>query len=197
MKSAAIALAVVVSFLSSPAADAQAPTRIRGTIATVSGDVIQVKTADAKTVAVHLDDKTRLVFGQPLQLSDIKPGDFLGVTSVKRKDGTLTAYDVRRFPKPVNPGHRPFDGRDDQTMTNAAVEATVQGSKGRELALTYEGGSQKVVVADSAVISSLVPGQRSHLVPGSYVSLLADSGADGKLTARSVEVRKDTPKPPQ
>lgn len=196
MKSAVIAFAVIVGFLSSTAADAQSPTRIRGTIAAVSGDVIQVKTGDARTVAVRLTDKTRLVFGQPIQLSDIKPGDFLGVTSVKRKDGTLSAYDVRRFPKPVNPGHRPFDGRDDQTMTNAAVEATVRGAKGRELVLSYEGGSQKVVVADSAVISSLVPGQRAQLVPGSYVNLLADS-ADGKLTARSVEVRKDTPKPPQ
>lgn len=81
-------------------------------------------------------------------------------------------------------------------MTNAAVEATVQGAKGRELVLSYEGGSQKAVVADSAVISSLMPGQRSQLVAGSYVNLLADSGADGKLTARSVEVRKDTPKAP-
>ena len=30
---------------------------------------------------------------------------------------------MRRFPKPLNPGHRPFDGRDDQTMTNASVGA--------------------------------------------------------------------------
>lgn len=95
MKSAAITFAVIVGFLSSSAADAQAPKRIRGNIAAVSGDVIQVKTGDAKTVAVQLTGKTRLVFGQPIQLSDIKPGDFLGVTSVKRKDGTLNAYDVR------------------------------------------------------------------------------------------------------
>lgn len=196
MKSAAIAVAVIAGLLSSTAADAQAPSRIRGTIASVSGDVMQVKTGDAKTVAVQVTDKTRLVFGQPIKLPEIKPGDFLAVTSVIRKDGVLAAYDVRRFPKPVNPGHRPFDGGDNQTMTNATLESTVQGSKGRELVLSYEGGSQKVVVADTAVISSLVPGERSQLVPGSYVSLLADSGADGKLTARSIEVRKETPKAP-
>lgn len=195
MKSAALAVAVIAGLLSSTAADAQAPSRIRGTIASVSGDVMHVKTADAKTVAVQVTDKTRLVFGQPIKLPEIKPGDFLAVTSVIRKDGVLTAYDVRRFPKPVNPGHRPFDGGDNQTMTNATLES-LQGSKGRELVLSYEGGSQKVVVADTAVISSLVPGERSQLVPGSYVSLLADSGADGKLTARSVEVRKETPKAP-
>ena len=65
---------------------------------------------DGKT-HIRLDGKTEIVFAQPIALSDLKPGDFLGVTSMKRADGTLTAYEVRRFPKPVNPGHRPFDGR--------------------------------------------------------------------------------------
>ena len=46
---------------------------------------------------------------------------------MKGPGGQLTAVEVRRFPKPLNPGHRPFDGRDDQTMTNATVEAMVQG----------------------------------------------------------------------
>lgn len=176
------------------AADVLAPQRIRGTISGVSGDAIAVKTDDGKSFDIHLTDKTTLTYGQPLKLADIKSGDFLGVTSVKRKDGTLVAYDVRRFVKPTNPGHRPFDGRDDQTMTNAAVSATVADTKGRELVLSYDGGSQKVIVADTAVISALGPGQRSQLVPGSYVSLLAES-ADGKLNARSIEVRKETPKP--
>src|SRR6185295_11698989 len=101
----------------------------------------------------------------------------------KRKDGTLAAYDIRRFMKTNNPppGHRPFDGRSDQTMTNANVSATVQGTSGRELTLTYEGGSQKVNVADTAAIVSLAPGQRSQLTPGSYVNLLAEPGSDGKL----------------
>ena len=95
---------------------------------------------------VRLGEKTEIVFTQPVALSDIKPGDFLGVTSVKHADGKLIAYEVRRFPKPLNPGHRPFDGRDDQTMTNATVGATVQSANGRELTMTYEGGTQKIVV---------------------------------------------------
>ena len=64
---------------------------------------------------------------------------------MKQPDGRLVAYDVRRFPKPLNPGHRPFDGRDDQTMTNASVGAVVQSASGRELTMT-EGGAQKIVV---------------------------------------------------
>jgi hypothetical protein len=193
----ATALLVGATALSIASAYAQTPTRVRGTIAGMDGNAMVVNAGDGKNVDVQLSEKTNIVFAQPIPLSDIKTGDFLGVTSVKRKDGTLTAYDVRRFIKPTNPGHRPFDGRDDQTMTNANVTATVQGAAGRELVLSYEGGSQKVLVADTAAITSLTPGNRFNLAPGSYVNLLAEPGGDGKLVARSIEVRKDAPKAPQ
>jgi hypothetical protein len=93
---------------------------------------------------------------------------------MKRPDGTLTAVEVRRFPKPLNPGHRPFDGRDDQTMTNASVEAMVSAASGRELTMTYPGGAQKITVPETASISTLVPGNRSQLVRGAPVNLTHD-----------------------
>ena len=151
--------------------EADAQNRVRGKITAVSesGFVVDEKTQ------VRLGDKTEIVYTQPVALSEIKPGDFLGVTSVKHADGKLIAYEVRRFPKPVNPGHRPFDGRDDQTMTNATVGATVQSANGRELTLTYDGGSQKIVVPPDASVSTLVPGQRSQLVAGAAVNLTMDA----------------------
>jgi len=149
---------------------AQAPTRVRGKITDVSADMI---TVDQKT-HVHVGDKTEIVYTQPIALADIKPGDFLGVTSTKGPGGTLTATEVRRFPKPLNPGHRPFDGRDDQTMTNASVDATVQAASGRELTVSYPGGSQKIVVPETASISALVPGKREQLVRGAPVNLTMD-----------------------
>jgi len=178
------------------AADAQ-PERIRGTISAASANGIAVKANDGRNVDVQVGDKTTIVFAQPIALTEIKSGDFLGVTSMKGKDGTLTAYDVRRFPKPSNPGHRPFDGREDQTMTNAAVSATVSSARGAELVLTYEGGSQTVVVSDKASITTLVPGERSQLVAGAPVSLLAAPDANGRLEARSIEVRKPGVNPVQ
>jgi len=169
---------------------AQTDVRVRGTITASDGKVFSVKSGDGKSVDIQFGEKTVVVFTQPIALADIKPGDFLGVTSTKRDDGTLTAFEVRRFPKPLNPGHRPFEGRSDQTMTNATVSATVQSAKGRELTLSYEGGSQKIVVPEGASISMLVPGDRSQLVPGATVSLTAASGADGKMTATRVQVSK-------
>jgi hypothetical protein len=165
-----LALLAVVA-LAAFATGAHAQTRVRGTITAADASSI---TIDGRTQVV-LGEKTEIVFLQPIALSEIKPGDFLGVTSMKRADGTLTAVEVRRFPKPLNPGHRPFDGRDDQTMTNATVSATVQSTAGRELTMTYEGGAQKIVVPASASVSSQVPGTRAHLVPGAPVNLTHDA----------------------
>jgi hypothetical protein len=163
---------VFLALLAVATAAAQAPSRVRGTItaASAGGDVISV---DNK-VQVRLSEQTQIVFAQPIALADIKPGDFLGVTSVKAADGGLTAYEVRRFPQPLNPGHRPFDGRDDQTMTNARVGAVVQSASGRELVLVYNGGTQRIAVPPSASVSELVPGNRAQLVPGAAVNLTHD-----------------------
>ncbi|HEX6156368.1 MAG TPA: hypothetical protein VFZ54_10120 [Burkholderiales bacterium] len=167
-------------------AQAQAPTRVRGMITAVEGNGFVV---DGKT-QVRLGEKTEIVFAQPVTLAEIEPGDFLGVTSVKHADGKLVAYEVRRFPKPINPGHRPFDGRDDQTMTNATVGATVQSASGRELTMTYEGGTQKITVPPEASVSTLVPGTRAQLVPGAPVNLTMD----GSGVALRIQV--GTPKKP-
>lgn len=170
------------------AGEAAGQTRVRGTITAVGGDAI---TVDGKE-PITLNDKTEIVFAQPIALSEIKAGDFLGVTSMRRPDGALTAYEVRRFPKPVNPGHRPFDGRDDQTMTNAAVGSVVQSASGRELTMTYGGGSQKIVVPENASVSTLVPGERSRLVPGAPVSLTHDPNR----VALRIQVGPAVAKPP-
>ncbi len=169
-------------------AEAQKPTRVRGIVAGLEADVLSVKARDGRTVAIRLAEKTNIVFTQPITLSEIKAGDFLGVTSVKGEGGSLTAFEVRRFPKPLNPGHRPFDGRDDQTMTNATVSTVLQAAKGRELTLTYKGGSQKIVVPEDASISMLVPGKRSQLVPGAPVNLTARPDDEGRLTAVRIQV---------
>src|SRR5215471_13433614 len=128
-------LSKLALLLACVALGAHAQERVRGAISAVDGDTI---TVSGKKIRVG--DKTEIVYTQPILLGDLKPGDFLGVTSAKGPGGQLTALEVRRFPKPLNPGHRPFDGRDDQTMTNATVEAMVQSTSGRELTVTYPGG---------------------------------------------------------
>ena len=187
MKSLLSGLLFVALGLLAGAVDAQQPTRVRGTINAFDGNVLSVKSKGGDS-NVALSEKTAIIFTQPIALAEIKPGDFLGVTSAKGADGALAAIEIRRFPKPVNPGHRPFDGRDDQTMTNATVGAMVQSASGRELTMTYDGGSQKIMVPEKASISTLVPGNRSQLVPGAPVNLTARAGDGGALTAISIQV---------
>ena len=187
MKTLHIVLLSGALAVASATVNSQQPTRVRGTINAFDGNVLSVKSKGGNTDVV-LSDKTAIIFTQPIALADIKPGDFLGVTSAKGADGTLTAFEIRRFAKPLNPGHRPFDGRDDQTMTNATVSAMVRSASGRELTLTYDGGAQKVIVSEKAAISTLVPGQRSQLVPGAAVNLTARADGGGKLAAIRIQV---------
>jgi len=81
------AILLLATFTLVGAAHAQTSMRVRGTITASDADVL---TVDGKT-HIRLDGKTEIVFAQPIALSDLKPGDFLGVTSMKRADGTLTA----------------------------------------------------------------------------------------------------------
>jgi hypothetical protein len=171
MASSRLSKLALLLVLAAATAAAQAPTRVRGKITAVDGDTI---TVDGKTRA-RVADSTEIVYTQPIGLGDIHMGDFVGVTSTKGPTGRLTATEVRRFPKPLNPGHRPFDGRDDQTMTNATVGVSVEGTKGRELYLSYPGGSQSIFVPESASVSTLVPGTRAQLVPGAPVNLTMDA----------------------
>ena len=158
---------------------ASAQERVRGAISAVKGDVISVGGKQ-----VRVGEKTEILFMQPIVLGDIKPGSFLAVTSQKGPGGQLTAIEIRVQPRPVSPGHRPFDGRDDQTMTNATLDGMVQASTGRELSLSYPGGSQKIVVPESAALFALVPGNRSQLVVGAPVNLTHDASG----TALRVQV---------
>ena len=190
MKKPLNTLLSAVLIMSAVAAHAQTPARVRGDIIAVNGDMLSVKSREGRNVDIRVGEKTEIVFTQPIPLAEIRPGDFLGVTSRREAGGKLTAFEVRRFPAPVNPGHRPFDGRSDQTMTNATVSAIVQSASGRELTLSYGGGSQKIVVPEDAPVSMLVPGDRSQLVPGAAVNLTALSGPDGRLTAVRVQVSR-------
>ena len=173
-------------------AGAQTPTPVRGIVGTFDGKVISVKSGDGKIVNVQIGEKTEIVFTQPIKITEIKSGDFLAITSDKRDDGSLLAFEIRRFPKPSNPGHRPFSGRSDQTMTNATVSAIVQSSNNREITVTYEGGSQKITVPENASISMLVPGNRSQLVPNARVFATTIPTEEGNLVARRIQVSAPT-----
>src|ERR1051326_5563529 len=68
--------------LSSATVLAQSNMRVRGTISSLDGDVLTVKSREGKDLKLTLTPDAQVAVAKKLSLSDIKPGTYVGVTSV-------------------------------------------------------------------------------------------------------------------
>lgn len=178
-------------------AEAQKNIRVRGAITAVSGDMLSVRTREGKPLELALTEKTSVAAAKAIKLSDLKPGAYVGCTTMKRADGALVAVEVHTIPRRVPEGHRPWDLQPGSMMTNANIASVVKSAGGDELMLEYKGGSQKILVPPGTPIVTTTKADRSQLKPGEYVFLVASVGEGGKLTALRIQVSKDGVKPPQ
>ena len=196
----AVAAAVLFAFAST-LAEAQTPMRIRGTITALEGNVLSVKSRDGKDLKINLADNLTVSGTRTITMADIKPGDYVGSATMKRPDGTLVALEVHLLPAAlrgvVPEGHIPWDLEPGSMMTNATLAAVVQAAAGREMTLQYKDGSQKILVPEGVPMATTVPGDRSLLIPGAYVFMVAQVAPDGKISAARIQVSKDGVKPPQ
>ena len=196
MKAFRIAAVLAVLALASVATEAQTPARIRGTITAVDANVLALKSRDGQDLKLQLADNATVAVAKAVRFEDIKQGDYVGSTAMKRADGALVAVEVHFLPPTVPPGHTPWDLQPGSSMTNANVEAVVQSAGRRELVLKYKDGEQKILVPEGIPIVRAVPGSRADLAVGEYVFVAAQAAADGKLTALRIQVSKDGVKPP-
>jgi hypothetical protein len=175
-------------------------TRVRGTIAGLDGDVLLVKAPDGRETKVELSKNAVVEFPKALKLAELQPGTGLGTTAMPGPDGKLIAREVHVFPADrgvPNPGHRPIENEPTTTMTNGAVGGAVEIGNGRELLVNYKGGMQTLIVTNSTPVVMYMPGDRSLLKPGEYVSVIASMNNDGKWSSSRVQVSKDGVRPPQ
>jgi hypothetical protein len=189
-----LALLILVFF--SSLAIAQAPTRVRGTITALEGDVLSVKSRDGKDVTIHLTSDAQVVTTKKATLADFKPGSYVGVTSVKGPDGRLVARRVHALGPQVPAGHMAWDSIPDSLMTNATMESSAQVSGGNELTLKYKDGEQKILVTPETEFFTFVPGSRADLKPGETIFTGARNEG-GKLITQRISVSKDGVNPPQ
>ena len=179
------------------AAHAQQNMNIRGTIAAFDGKQLSVKTKDGATVAVALPDNVNVAITRPFSLADIKPDMPLGVTTVKRADGTVVAIDVRPIPPTAALGLTPYDLAPQATMTNATFAGLAQAPSGNEITLDYKTGTVKALIVPETTMSQPGPGTRDDLKPGEAVYVAARKGDGDVLTAVRVQVGKNGVKPTQ
>src|SRR5271156_6269754 len=141
---------VIASSLYAVAQQPPTPSRVRGTIESVDGDAISVKSRSGEDVKLHMTGDIKVVGIIKISLADIKVGSFVGATTVPGPDGSQNAVEVHVFPEDMRgtgEGSRPYDLRPNSTMTNATVTESVAANDGRTLLIKYKDGEKKVMVS--------------------------------------------------
>lgn len=174
--------------------------RVRGTIASVEGQTLNVKGRDGTPLTVKLADDIKVLALDRKSMADVKPGVFVGITALPQPDGTQKAVEIHIFPEALRgtgEGHRPWDLMPNSTMTNANIETAVAKSDGQELVLKYKDGEKKfivpanieVVMFDPATVAALKPGEKIFVVAGR-------KQPDGTILAPSIVVGRNGVDPP-
>jgi hypothetical protein len=188
--------ALLLLLLVTTAAFAQAPTRVRGTITSLEGDVLSVNSREGKELKIQLAPDAQVALAKKASAADFKPGAYVGVTSVKGPDGRLVARRVHALGPQVPQMHGAWDSIPDSMMTNATLDATAQVGAGTELVLKNKDGEQKILVTPQTEYYTFAPGTRADLKPGETIFTGA-AQKDGKLVAQRITVSKDGVRPPQ
>jgi hypothetical protein len=190
---------VVASSLYAIAQQPPAPSRVRGTIEAVDGDVLAVKSRAGEDFKLRMVGDMRLLGITRIALSDIKIGSFVGATTVPGPDGSNNAVEVHVFPENMRgtgEGSRPFDLRPNSTMTNATVAESVAGNDGHTLLVKYKDGEKKVVVSPDTPVVTYVPADKSELKPGAKIIAFFKKLPDGSYEANRINVGLNGLTPP-
>jgi hypothetical protein len=190
---------VAASSLSAIAQQPPSPSRVRGTIESVDGDVLAVKSRSGEDVKLHMTPDMRVVGIAKISLSDIKVGSFIGTTTVPGADGIATAVEVHVFPEDLRgtgEGSRPYDLRPNSTMTNATVTESVVGNDGHTLLVKYKDGEKKVSVSADTPVVTYVPADKSDLKAGAKVIAFTKQLPDGSFETNRVSIGRDGLTPP-
>jgi len=196
-----VASFTAITVLASSASAQQTPTvRIRGTIESVDGNLLGIKTREGNDVKVGMTDNVAVFAVVKTELSQIRDGSYIGVSAMPQPDGTQRAFAVHIFPenqRGAAEGFRPWDARANSTMTNATVAETVKGTDGQNILVKYRGGEKKVVVPPETPIVTFVASDRSEVKAGTRIIIFgATKKDDGTLEANRVNVGRDGITPP-
>ena len=195
---------LLVAGLVGPALAQGAPpqVRIRGTVASLAGNVLTVTSLTGTPTAVTLAPDVRVTYVVKSSLDKVAAGSYIGAAAEPQADGTLKALAIQIFPpgfKP-GPGSRPWDKTTTSTMTNGTVD-TIDATKVDKVdahvyTVSYEGGSKKIVIAPDTIVVESLPADVSALKPGVHAFIIGARKDDGSTVAGNVGVGKDGLVPP-
>ncbi len=184
-RASAFAVLLAASFA---LAQAPATVRVRATIESVDGQVLNVKARDGAAMKVKLADNAPVNEVVKAPLSDIKEGSYLAITATPQPDGSQQATAILIFPQGVHPPEG-FSNWDlpNSTMTNATVANEVAGTDGQTLTVKYKDGEKTIIVPTSAQIVTYSKSTMAALKPGQKIFIFAAKKLDdGTLEAPNV-----------
>jgi hypothetical protein len=194
-----VALALIGVSSYAIAQKAPVPTRARGTIESVDGDMLTVKSRSGEDVKLHMTGDIKVVGIIKISMADIKVGSFIGATTVPGPDGKQNAIEVHVFPENMRgtgEGSRPYDLRPNSTMTNATVAQQVTGTDGQTLMIKYKDGEKKVTVGPDTPVVTYVRGEKADIKAGAKIIAFIKQLPDGSFETNRVSVGRDGLTPP-
>lgn len=175
------------------------PVRVRGAIVSFSDQSLRVKTREGQTIDVALAQGWMVSSVSRAAISDIKPGDYVGIASLPTKDGGDGALEVLIFPpalKGAGEGSFGWDLKPNSTMTNATVADAVKNVNGRTVTVSYHGKEKKIAIPESTPVVTFAPATEADLKPAAVVFISGEKGVDGAITAQRVVVGTNGVVPP-
>ena len=191
-----LSVATLAAFQSAGAAER---VRVRGTVESLDGDTLKVKSRDGKDITVALKSGWNVGGVIKAAVSDIKPGDFVGIASQPTDSGINGAIEVVIFPasmKGTGEGDRPWDSAPNSSMTNATVANAVTSVNGPTLTLTYKGGERKINIPDGTPVMTLTSATKADLKPGAGVFITGEQTGETAVSADRVAVGLNGTVPP-
>jgi hypothetical protein len=195
-------VAAAVLGLSASAAVAQqppTPTKVRGEIERIDGDKLAVKARDGQDVKVLLAPELRVADIAPIALSEVKPGAFIGATTVPGPNGAHDAIEIHVFPESMRgtgEGSRAWDLGPNSTMTNATVDQSVASNDGNTIHVKYKGGQKVITLTPTTQVVTYVPGSKADLKQGAKIIAFGKTLPDGSFQTSRIAVGRDGLTPP-
>jgi hypothetical protein len=170
------------------AAPAAAPAQIEGLVSSSDATSVTVALRNNDKVRVVTTAETRIIMRTAQRLTDVKPNDFVAVTSKREADGSLTAILINIFPPEFRGRVREvqFVMESGNMMTNAIVFQNVRRVDGRTLYLKLPDGTSIISVPQTADIFRLSVVKVADLKPGMRVVVRGAAEADGSLVAATI-----------
>ena len=199
MKTIRTATAAALIMLAPAFAHAEEQVRVRGTIEAIDESSLTVQPVSGQKVTVNLAKEVTVLQYSPLAVTDIAPKAYLGVAAHKVADGSFEALTVIVFPDAMRgfgEGTMDWDLMPGSRMTNATAGEVASKPEGREIKLTFNGGTQTVIVPDKARVVTFAPADKALLKTGTKVIVFGSKNADGSVNGGVVGFNKDGSLPP-